>query len=91
MFSVFWLALIGCIMTDKKLDEQGRYMLICFLSILVLIIIVILSFAGVFVFSNQDKTEIKTILNKDYVICLNPTEIKVDNETYTYCKGKENE
>ena len=37
----------------------------------------------------QDATEYKTILNDRYVICLNPTEIKVGNETFTYCKGKE--
>lgn len=37
----------------------------------------------------QDATEYKTILNDRYVICLNPTEIKVDNETFIYCKGKE--
>lgn len=37
----------------------------------------------------QDTTEYKTILNDRYVICLNPTEIKVNNETFTYCKGKE--
>ena len=91
VLSVFGLILIGYIMTDKNLEEQDRYMLVCFLSILDMLIIVILSFAGAFVFSNQDKTKIKTILNKDYVICLNPTEIKVDNETFTYCKGKENE
>lgn len=36
----------------------------------------------------EHTTDFIKVKDTEYVICLNPTEIKVDNETFIYCKGK---
>ena len=83
-FSIFFMGF----MVFKDDTEKNRSVVWWY----ALVLFIIIFFLSLSIFDKmhkiQDATEYKTILNDKYIICLNPTEIKVDNETFIYCKGK---